>query len=89
MKSLHEDLAGAMWQRCLYESSSGMLLEFLASRSCKILSSCSSSSFYDDLVSYDPVGFVGFSEGSWHEDLGHGLLQFLARRSCKDPGEIF
>ena len=39
--------------------------EVLASRSCKIRSS-SSRSFYDDLVS--------FPSGSWHEDLGRGLL---------------
>ena len=42
----------------------GCSWEFLVSRSCKVLSS-SSRSFYDDLV--------GFSSGSWHEDLGRGL----------------
>ena len=28
-----------------------------------------------------------FSWGSWHEDLGQGLSQFLVSRSCRDPGE--
>ena len=50
----------------------GCSWEVLVSRSCKTLSS-SSRSFDDDLV--------GFSSGSWHEDLGPGLLQFLVRRS--------
>ena len=37
-------------------------------------------SLHDDLVRS--------SEGSWHEDLTQGLLQFLVRISCRDPGEI-
>jgi hypothetical protein len=53
--------------------------EVLTSRSCKIRSS-SSRSFYDDLVS--------FPSGSWHEDLGRGLLQALVRSSWGDPGDM-
>ena len=53
--------------------------EVLTSRSCKIRSS-SSRSFYDDLVS--------FPSGSWHEDLGCGLLQTLVRSSWGDPGDM-
>jgi hypothetical protein len=29
-----------------------------------------------------------FSEGSWQEDLGQGLLQVLVRSSCGDPSEM-
>ena len=57
----------------------GRSWEVLVSRFCKILSG-SSRSFYDDLV--------GFSLGSGHDDLGQGLLRFLVRSSCTDPGEI-
>ena len=74
--------------------------EVLVSRSCKIRSSSSSRSFFDDLRR--------FSSGPWHEDLAQCLLQFLGadlveilvtccqrllhdlvqvlvRRSCWDP----
>ena len=50
-KSLHEELADAMSQRCLYESSCWRLWEVLVSRSSKIGSS-SSRSFYADLVRF-------------------------------------
>ena len=53
-------------------------LEVLVSRPCKILSS--SRSFHDDLV--------GFSSGSWQEDLGQGLFQVLVRSSCREPSGI-
>ena len=47
----------------------GCSCEVLASQSCSIPSS-TSRSCYDDLV----------TSGSWHEDLGQGLLQFPERR---------
>ena len=56
----------------------GCSWEVLVSRSSKIL--LSSRPFHDD--------FAGFSWGSWYEDLGQGLVQILAGRSCSDPGEI-
>ena len=61
-RSLPEDLADAMFYRCLYESSCGRLLggswEALVARSCKLRSS-SSRCFYDDLVS---LVFLGCSK---------------------------
>ena len=50
----HEDLAGAMSSRCLYESSCGSSWEVLVSRSCKFRSS--SRAFFDDLVSFVLLG---------------------------------
>ena len=38
-RSLHEDFADAMSQKCLYESSSGMLLAISSIKTCKVFSS--------------------------------------------------
>ena len=76
-RSWHENLAGAMSQRCFYDGSYETPWEILVSRSCSILSS-SSKSFSDDLVT--------FFQESWHEDLGQVLLlQLFVTRSCGDP----
>ena len=57
----------------------GGFLEVLVPRSCGTHSS-SSRSFYD--------GFVRFSEGPWHKDIGHCLLQLLLRRSRGNPRDM-
>ena len=57
--------------RCLYKSSSGMLLRFL-----HLDLVWSPPSFYDDLVT--------FSSGCRHEDHGQGLSEVLVRGSCRD-----
>ena len=60
---------------CLTVACMGALVD--GSRKVLVSSSSSSKSFYDDLVR--------ISLGSWHEDLGLGLLYV---RSCGDPLEM-
>ena len=67
-----------IWGACV-KALVGGFWELLVSRSSKIR--CSSSrSFHGDIVR--------FSLGSWHEDLGQGLVQVRVRRSYGHPSEM-